>query len=64
MEHTRPRREKRARHRFLLRRRNNRYTNDSSVGCAFHDYSVVDKVVLPPGLAEGEYLLSWRWDCE
>jgi len=27
-------------------------------------FSIVDQVVIPEGLAEGEYLLSWRWDCE
>ena len=25
-------------------------------------YSIVDKVAVPT--AEGEYVLSWRWDCE
>merc|ERR1712232_725695 len=30
----------------------------------FHDYSVVDNVVIPQDLPEGNYLLSWRWDCE
>lgn len=30
----------------------------------FHDYSVVDRLVLPEDLPEGDYLLSWRWDCE
>ena len=30
----------------------------------FHDYSIVDRVVIPAALPEGEYLLSWRWDCE
>jgi len=30
----------------------------------FHDYSVVDKLVLPADLAAGDYLVSWRWDCE
>jgi len=27
-------------------------------------YSVVDKVVVPEDLEAGDYLLSWRWDCE
>ena len=27
-------------------------------------FSVVDKVVVPPTLKPGKYLLSWRWDCE
>lgn len=30
----------------------------------FHDYSMVDKVILPKDLPSGDYLLSWRWDCE
>lgn len=40
------------------------HSNDTSVSCGFHDYSVVDKVVIPEDLPEGDYLLSWRWDCE
>lgn len=28
------------------------------------DYSVVDRVAIPESIAPGEYLLSWRWDCE
>jgi hypothetical protein len=28
------------------------------------DYSVVERVVVPESIASGEYLLSWRWDCE
>ena len=27
-------------------------------------YSIVDKVEVPADLEEGDYLLSWRWDCE
>jgi len=27
-------------------------------------YSVVDKVKIPPTIATGSYLLSWRWDAE
>ena len=27
-------------------------------------YSIVDKVEVPAALEEGDYLLSWRWDCE
>ena len=27
-------------------------------------YSLVDRVVVPSELEAGEYLLSWRWDCE
>jgi hypothetical protein len=33
-------------------------------GTAFHDYTVVDKVIVPDHFPDGEYLLSWRWDCE
>ena len=34
-------------------------------GCdTYHDYSIVDEVVIPKSLAAGDYLLSWRWDCE
>lgn len=28
------------------------------------DFSVVEEVALPADLAPGDYLLSWRWDCE
>ena len=27
-------------------------------------YSLVDNVVVPADLEPGDYLLSWRWDCE
>jgi len=27
-------------------------------------FSIVDKVMVPDFLVEGDYLLSWRWDCE
>jgi hypothetical protein len=30
----------------------------------FHEYSVVDKIVVPDHLPDGDYLLSWRWDSE
>jgi hypothetical protein len=33
-------------------------------GDHFHDYSIVDEVVVPTNLQPGDYLLSWRWDCE
>ena len=26
--------------------------------------NIVDRVVVPPSLHAGEYMLSWRWDCE
>ncbi len=25
---------------------------------------IVDRVRIPDGLAPGEYVLGWRWDCE
>ena len=28
------------------------------------DWSVMDRVLVPSDLELGEYLLSWRWDCE
>jgi hypothetical protein len=34
------------------------------VGIEGFDYSVMDEVQIPDELEEGEYLLSWRWDCE
>lgn len=34
------------------------------VGIEGFDYSVMDEVKIPDELEEGEYLLSWRWDCE
>jgi hypothetical protein len=36
----------------------------SGFGKSIWDWSVVDRVVIPPDLEEGEYLLSMRWDCE
>ena len=30
-------------------------------GDHFHDYSIVDEVVVPAELQAGDYLLSWRW---
>merc|ERR1712232_645023 len=29
-----------------------------------HDMNIVDKIQLPRGLALGDYVLSFRWDCE
>jgi hypothetical protein len=26
--------------------------------------TIVDEVTIPKHLAEGEYVLGWRWDCE
>jgi len=31
---------------------------------AFFDFEIVDKVSIPGDLTPGDYLLSWRWDCE
>jgi len=36
----------------------------SGFGKNVPDWSIMDKVVIPSDLEEGEYLLSWRWDCE
>lgn len=30
----------------------------------FHDYSIVDTVQIPQDIPAGDYLISWRWDCE
>ena len=32
-------------------------------GSAF-DYMMVDKLKVPTEISAGEYVLSWRWDCE
>ena len=32
-------------------------------GTAF-DYQLVDKLRVPTDIPPGEYILSWRWDCE
>eukprot|EP00937_MAST-01D_sp_MAST-1D-sp2_P006735 g6735.t1 len=40
------------------------HNNDTRVEDGFHDYSIVDQVAVPAGLEPGEYLMSWRWDCE
>lgn len=34
------------------------------VGIEGFSYSVMDEVKIPDELEEGEYFLSWRWDCE
>lgn len=34
------------------------------LGWAGFPFSIVDQVQVPNDLPEGEYLLSWRWDCE
>eukprot|EP00930_Biecheleria_cincta_P082356 TRINITY_DN72108_c0_g1_i1.p1 TRINITY_DN72108_c0_g1~~TRINITY_DN72108_c0_g1_i1.p1 ORF type:complete len:296 (-),score=36.93 TRINITY_DN72108_c0_g1_i1:246-1064(-) len=33
-------------------------------GDAAFDFGIVDKVRIPADLTPGEYVLSWRWDCE
>jgi len=40
------------------------HDNNTAVMGAFHDYSIVDNVIIPDDLPTGDYLLSWRWDCE
>jgi hypothetical protein len=40
------------------------YTNFKMVGIEGFPFSIMDKVEVPDHLEEGEYLLSWRWDCE
>ena len=45
------------------------YTEDcfSGKGCdglKGFDYSIVDHVQIPTDIESGDYLLSWRWDCE
>ena len=30
----------------------------------YHAFSVVDRVTIPADLEEGDYFISWRWDCE
>jgi hypothetical protein len=34
------------------------------VGIEGFPFSVMDKVEVPEHLEEGDYILSWRWDCE
>merc|ERR1712070_457956 len=34
------------------------------VGIEGFSFSVMDEVKVPEHFEEGEYLLSWRWDCE
>lgn len=36
----------------------------SGFGKSIFRFSVVDQVMVPADLEPGEYLLSWRWDCE
>ena len=37
---------------------------DPTNGTDTHAFSVEDVVLVPESLEAGEYLLSWRWDCE
>jgi hypothetical protein len=39
-------------------------TRGSCTGDAYHSYNIVDRVVIPADMEAGDYLLSWRWDCE
>jgi hypothetical protein len=34
------------------------------VGNGPFKWSILDKVQIPSGIAPGDYVLSWRWDCE
>jgi len=36
----------------------------SSTGIEGLPYSIVDRIIVPSHIEAGEYLLSWRWDCE
>lgn len=36
----------------------------ATVGIEGLPYSIVDKAVIPSDIEEGDYILSWRWDCE
>lgn len=36
----------------------------SGFGKNVPEWSMMDRVVIPEDLEEGEYLLGWRWDCE
>ena len=40
------------------------YDRYTGFGKNVWEWSVLDAVVVPSGLAPGEYLLSWRWDAE
>ena len=33
-------------------------------GSANPHLEIVDRVVVPADLPEGEYVMGWRWDCE
>jgi hypothetical protein len=40
------------------------YDAYTGFGKSVWEWSVLDEVRVPAGLAPGPYLLSWRWDCE
>ena len=40
------------------------YDAYTGFGKSVWEWSVLDEVKVPSGLAPGAYLLSWRWDCE
>lgn len=35
-----------------------------TVNGPLHSYNIVDQLVVPDDLPDGDYLVSWRWDCE
>eukprot|EP00912_Choanoflagellata_sp_UC4_P000020 UC4_evm3s13 len=37
------------------------YTNSTSKGDRYHDYSIVDEIIVPDDILTGRYLISWRW---
>lgn len=39
-------------------------TGHSNGGPLLPNLEMVDKVVIPPTLAPGKYVVQWRWDCE
>jgi len=39
-------------------------TNLSNPALSVDAFSIVDHVLVPDDLEPGDYLLSWRWDCE
>ena len=36
----------------------------SGFGKSIWDWSVLDKMQIPEDIESGDYVLSWRWDCE
>ena len=37
---------------------------DPVPGIDMHEFAVEDTVLVPEDIAAGDYVLSWRWDCE